>query len=439
MKDEGKRRWWVVVLIVTLFTLVGFGTVLFLGGWHWPVSKHKVTSGPALLLISIDGLGLDMLSPTATPNLLHLADQGVMAALRPAYPSTTFPNHFTMITGLRPARHGIVGNVFLDGARGVFRSREEKSVRDGGWLREGEPVWNAVEREGGKSAVIHYVGAGTVFNGVRPSYPVPFNSTRQPSEITDLIIKYTRKGGVGAPTLVIGYYSIVDRMSHRFGPDSPQAQDALQLVDNEVGRVIKHIEEMQNTNLVLVSDHGAVRVKEAIKLSEILPSEYRERLVFSTCSPVTYLYTRPQDRLPLYSLLLERLKSEFDGKLNVYIMETMPAEWRFAADNTRVPSILIQAELGYSVTCDSDGDGEEEGGQKQQGDHGYDPFKSKEMRAVFIGRGPRLKSDTLSYSKGKLGVADTVDVYRVMAGILELPMRGDLDSGIGLSQMVLTI
>lgn len=440
-----KKKWWITLLSILCFATLGFVSVFAFSGWQWPRGKHSVTQGPTAVFISIDGLRHDMLSARLTPNLFKLANEGIMVPLRPAYPSTTFPNHFTMITGLLPASHGIIGNTFYDHKLGVYRSKDNNSDDNndnlahynGGWLQRGEPIWCAVEREGGRTAVVHYVGAGTRFNGIKPTYSIPFKRNTKQAEITDKLLSLIRKNGTNAPNLVVGYYSIVDKMSHKYGPDSREEEDALQQVDLEIGRLVSHIDGFKHTNLIIVSDHGAAKINTVIKLSELLPQNSRDKLIFSTCSPVTYLYCRPQDRHLLYKTINDTIMEHYEGKLKAYLIENVPKRWKFR-DNDRLPSILIQANLGVTIRCD-DTITTDSNEDNLGGDHGFDPFEYKQMWSLFIAQGPRFKQDTLSalQSRHTDDPAGTVDVYRVLANVLEVPLReGKTDSTPRLSNMV---
>lgn len=431
--EKGKRKkWWVVLVLILSFTLLGIITVFAFSGWHLPHGKHTVVDGPLLVFISIDGLRHDMLSEANTPNLYKVAQQGIMVPMRPAYPSTTFPNHFTMITGLLPAHHGIIGNIFYDSELGVYKSKDAKSQLDARWLQKGEPVWCGVEREGGRTAVVHYVGAGTVFNGLKPTYPFPFERHIEQHNITDKLLPMIRRTGRDAPNLVVGYYSLVDKMNHRHGPDSLEEIYALQTVDKEIGRIVAHIENMKKTNLVIVSDHGAAKLTNAVKLSELLP-DYDKLVIFATCSPVTYIYTRPQDRDRIFKTIQSAIKDSYSDQFTVYTTDTIPKLWRFSG-NRRLPSILIQSTLGNTIMCDTVDNTADEDLFHLGGDHGYDPYRYKEMWSCFIAKGPRFKQSTGKMVQDPPG---TVDVYRVLAGLLELPVGPDTDSTPHLSNLVL--
>ena len=97
---------------------------------------------PLTVLISIDGFRADYLDRGVTPVLSALAAGGVRADMRPSFPSKTFPNHYALVTGLRPDRNGIVDNNMYDVAITPQKFTMSAAVAsDPRWWNEAEPIW----------------------------------------------------------------------------------------------------------------------------------------------------------------------------------------------------------------------------------------------------------------------------------------------------------
>ena len=447
--DRKTRKWYIVLFIIFVFAMLGVGTVLVFGGTHWPIGKHTAYTGPKLIVISIDGLRFDMVAYNTTPNLARMADEGIMSPLVPAYPSLTFPNHYSMMTGLLPNKHGIIGNRFADLSRGEsFDTRLDNCTSDASWLVHGEPIWTTLEREGGRAGIVHWVGAGCRFGGKRAKYAFPFRRHTHPEFVTDALIKLASiRGPKQTPNLLMAYYSLVDSTGHRYGPESVQVQRALGIIDKEIGRLRLFLsQKYPDTNLMVVSDHGFMTVKERIRLEDIWAG-YEDSTMKAVCSPVTFLYPKlGVDVSGIVKRLKRQIKRKHPGKIKVYTRESMPSEFDFTGLPGRIPKIILQAEPGIAIDCSANGDSanDSDSNMLPKGDHGYDP-KDPHMWAIFIAQGPAFMRDTLSLSKRintkikyTKGLPHTVDVYRVMANCLDLTVKSSLDSKARLENICFT-
>jgi predicted AlkP superfamily pyrophosphatase or phosphodiesterase len=213
-----------------------------------------------LILISLDGFRWDYadLHPGAAPTLRALRRDGVAArALTPVFPSNTFPNHYTIVTGLRPARHGIVNNIFFDPAHGMFfRYNTAASASDARWWG-GEPIWVTAIKQGKKSAVSFWVGSEAEIGGVRPTfwkrydYSIPFERR------LDEMMGWLALPPAERPAIVLFYFDETNAQGHRFGPDSPELVAAIKLCDERIAAMLARVRGAGlEPNLVVVSDHG---------------------------------------------------------------------------------------------------------------------------------------------------------------------------------------
>ena len=218
------------------------------------------TEEPALLLISIDGFRADYLSRGHAPVLEGLARRGVRAeAMRPSFPSLTFPNHYTLVTGLRPDRHGMVDNVMRDARRpGVTYSMSNRSeTNDRFWWDDGEPIWVTAEKAGVRTATLFWPGSESDIHGVRPTSWLTFDKSLSPERRVERLLEWMGRPKEQQARFMTLYFDDVDTAGHQFGPDSREVNAAIERVDSAIGQLIRGIEAMgRPVDLVIVSDHG---------------------------------------------------------------------------------------------------------------------------------------------------------------------------------------
>src|SRR5262245_49259522 len=213
-----------------------------------------------LILISLDGWRWDYDARAYTPNLRGFAARGVRAAgLIPSFPSKTFPNHYTLVTGLYPGHHGIVANSIRDPESGrTFTMNTREEVANPMWWG-GEPLWNTVRRAGGRSAAFFWPGSEAPIGGTHPDYWMPYNDRQPNEERVDQVLKWLDLPPGERPWLLTLYFNDVDSAGHLYGPNSPQVQSAVQKLDGMLGRLRRGLEDRRianDVNIVVTSDHG---------------------------------------------------------------------------------------------------------------------------------------------------------------------------------------
>jgi predicted AlkP superfamily pyrophosphatase or phosphodiesterase len=214
---------------------------------------------PLTVLISIDGFRPDYLDRGVTPALSALAVGGVRAAMRPSFPSKTYPNHYALITGLRPDRNGVVENAMLDAAiPGVtFKMDDRAAVSDRRWWSQATPLWVTAERAGIRTAPMFWPGSEAEIMGVRPSHWAPFNMAIPPDARTDQILAWLDEPPATRVRFATLYFDDVDTAGHHFGPVSPELNAAAAKVDAAVARLVAGLKARGiEANLVIVADHG---------------------------------------------------------------------------------------------------------------------------------------------------------------------------------------
>ena len=361
-----------------------------------------------LLLVSIDGFRADYLDRGKTPHLAALAAAGVRAdALRPSFPSLTFPNHYTLVTGLYPDHHGIVHNrIEGDGENDKFVYNDASTTADGRWWG-GEPIWVGAERQGLRSATMFWPGSDTAIAGVRPSYWKPFDRNVSPEERVDTVLGWLDLPPAQRPRFLTLYFEHVDRAGHDHGPSSPEVNNALAEIDAALGRLLDGLAARGLTdaiNLLVVSDHGLAAASNArVVVVDDVVNLKRVRAV--NYGVVAGFAPKPGQQAYAYKTLVKR-----HDHMRCWRRTQMPARFHYGS-NPRIPPIVCLADPGW-IIARSDWL-KEHADDSPRGEHGYDN-DLPEMRALFIASGPSFRRGT------RVPEFDNVDVYPLMAHLLHI-------------------
>ena len=233
-------------------------------------------STPILILVAFDGWRWDYLDTLDAPALAAMAARGVRAdGLIPVYSSLTFPNHYTLVTGLRPARHGIVSNTMLDPALpGRFSLSNTAVTSNPAWWG-GEPIWHTSTRQGLKSGTMFWPGSDVAIGGHFPTYWRQFEDALPPARRTDQVLEWLRLPEAERPSVLTVYYSDLDTAGHDSGPGSAAVRVAAARVDHELGRLVAGVETLglqARVHWVVVSDHGMAQLssERVIVLDDLL-------------------------------------------------------------------------------------------------------------------------------------------------------------------------
>jgi len=370
---------------------------------------------PPVLLVSIDAFRADFLDRGLTPNLARMAREGVRGAMTPSYPSLTFPNHYTLVTGLRPDRHGVVHNNMHDEALGDFRASNEKSAGDGRWWNGGVPLWVSLERAGLRTAAMFWPGTQAEIEGVRPTHWRAYDESVPADARVDQVLAWLAEPAATRPRFATLYFEAIDEAGHGFGPDSRQMDAALAAVDASIGRLRAGLARrglLDAVNIVVVSDHGLAEVApgHAVAIEDMVDAADVE--VRSTGQSLGFA-PRPGRTAAAEARLLGR-----HAHYACWRKEAMPARWRYGT-HPRVPPIVCQMDEGWDANFRAE---LAKRPAHARGSHGYDPALPS-MRAVFIARGPAFRTGV------QLPAFDNVDVYPLLArlaGVRPEPNDGDL-------------
>ena len=370
-----------------------------------------------LILVSIDGFRADYLDRGITPTLQRLAADGVRAeALKPAFPTLTFPNHYTLVTGLYPDHHGIVDNRMTDPRSGrKFVYKDDASIADPSWWG-GEPIWVTAEKHGIRSATMFWPGSNVAILGTRPTYWLPFDPSMLPQQRVERVLEWLDLPVASRPRFVTLYFEQVDHAGHHGGPDSDEVNLALRDIDAALARLIEGLRARKlaaDTNLVIVSDHGSA-------------STSPERLIF-----LDDLFDADVATVTLYGVLAciepgadreraERLVLAPHAHMRCWRKDDVPERLHYGT-NPRIPPLLCLADDGWIITSHERNTART---RFSLGEHGYDN-DDPNMRALFIADGPAFRQGIV------VPEFDNVDVYPLLAHLLGLePQPNDGDPGV---------
>lgn len=371
---------------------------------HGPNSPQQ-TSKHYVILVSLDGFRYDYAKKYRAEHLLDLGARGASApeGMLPAYPSITFPNHYTIVTGLYPEHHGIVANSFYDPERKeLYSYHDSKTVVDGTWYG-GTPLWVLAEQQGMRSACFFWVGSEADIQGVRPTYYLRFDTTFPNQKRVEQVLAWLKLPREQRPHMITLYFSDTDTAGHRFGPDSPQVEDAVHELDNEIGSLMDGINQSRlPVDLIVLADHGMATVEGApIQLDQFgLQKSYFAHVVGSNMYPRS-----DQDAQMAY----EALRGKSD-KFAVYRRANVPAYLHFDS-NPREGDPVVVATGPYLIEVSEDAATAE---HLPKGAHGYDATHMPEMKAIFFAAGPEIRAGI------KLAPFENVNVYPLIAKILGL-------------------
>jgi alkaline phosphatase D len=365
-----------------------------------------------VVLVSFDGFRWDYNQKYNTPNLNKLAHDGVKAdRMIPSFPTVTFPNHYTIATGLYPDHHSLINNSFPAADLGLFYRMGDRVAVENPAFYGGEPMWVTAEKQGVKAASFFWVGSEAAVGGIHPSYWKKYDDKVSYEERIDTVIKWLGYPKEKRPELVTLYFDEPDHSGHSFGPVSKETDKAVQRVDSIIGVLrakIATLPDAKRINLIVVSDHGmaAVSSEKYINIKSIVP----ERMISSVSggNPV-YLINSKDGKKDSILYLLNKTKG-----LKAWDKSQVPARLHYGT-NPRIPEIVVLADSAWSIGT------RPEGSTLRGGAHGYDNLNS-DMFAVFYAAGPSFRRN---YRFKEL---NNIDVYNLVCKLLKInPAKNDGD------------
>jgi predicted AlkP superfamily pyrophosphatase or phosphodiesterase len=346
--------------------------------------------GPApseqiLILVSFDGFRWDYPDRDVSPNLAALEARGVRAeGLIPAFPTKTFPNHYTMVTGLIPDHHGVIANTMWDPEfEGSFSMSNRAAVQDGRWWG-GEPVWVTAERTGLRTAPLFWPGNEAEIDGVSPSHWLPFDGAMPNADRVQWVLDLLDRPTEERPTFLTLYFDETDIVGHNHGPDSEEILDAIETVDSALGLLVHGLEDrglLEQTNIVVVSDHGMIATSQhrVMFLDDYVDLDIARPIDWT---PVLSLWPDESDLPVVYEAL-----HGAHPHVSVFLKDSIPARFEYGS-HPRVAPIVGIADDGWTISTRPYFERRPE--EADGGNHGFDQ-QATDMQGIFIAAGPAFR------------------------------------------------
>lgn len=373
-------------------------------------------SKPYVILISADGFRYDYLKKYNAEQVLNFAKKGVSAkAMIPSFPSITFPNHWSLITGLYPAHHGLIDNFFYDYQKKKFYAMSSKeNAEDGSWYG-GNPLWSLAEKQGMLSASMMWVGSASNAGAKRPTYYYPYHEKFSPNEKVDKVIDWLKLPENVRPHFITLYFPEVDSKGHHVGPESAETDTAVHLIDDAIGNLVKKVKDLglENVNFIFVADHGMIKVDGAnpLEIPEILLDKSRYDF-YNSQTLIRVVVKNPAEVKTVY----KELKKNKTDDYQVYLDKRFPRKLKFSNRDdryNRIGQILLVPNAPKIFL--------EKGKKTSVGKHGYNPYKVPEMKAVFVAFGPAFKQNK------EIGEFKNINIYPIVTDILGLKITEPID------------
>lgn len=359
-----------------------------------------------VVVLSMDGFRSDYNNKASTPTFDSIAQVGVKSGFRPCFPSSTFPNHYSMATGLYPDHHGLVANKFYDASLDKVYCKGDPDPRFFG----GEPIWNTARNQGVKSAVYFWVGSEYPINSQQPNIWKPYDKQTLFTSRADSVISWLSLPEPERPRLVMWYVEEPDGISHKATPDSPQTLRKVEQLDSMLSRFLSKARELDiyaDIDFIVVSDHGMATYtpERSVNLNDYLPID-SFKYVFAGVP--TLLYPNSGYTEKAYSIL------KTVPHVDVWRKDEIPAKFHYGT-NHRVPDLLVVPNIGTKIYFS------EHPSIDAGGDHGYDNY-TLQMEGIFYAFGPSFKEGY------QVEVMENINLYLILSRILGLkPAPGDGD------------
>ena len=409
-----KSRWWFALLILILAVTPGR-------------SFCDLPQQPStVILVSIDGFRHDYLENTTCPNLRSLAATGTRAQwLIPVFPTKTFPNHYSIATGMYVENHGVVANTMYDPEfDAMFTMRMRNEVSNARWWG-GEPIWVTAEKQGVISAPFFWPGSEAPIGGIRPSYYKAFDASMTEEQRVAQVLQWLDLPDQQRPRFITLYFDRLDNAGHDYGPVYADVDTAVGIIDHAIGQLIAGLTKrglFEKVMLLVVSDHGMAPIEKerTVYLDDYLSSGDSVRII--DWGIVVSLWPKPGTAERIH-----RAVKNAHPRMHVFIKDSIPDRWHYRM-NKRVAPIVLVADEGWVITSRG-----EQGYWRRRvkgGNHGYDN-QAHSMRALFIAHGPAFEAGRV------VEPFENIQIYNLLCSLLQIvPSPNDGDMRVAKSLMM---
>lgn len=390
---------------------------IFLFLFFLAVSVLKAQPQSYVLLISFDGFRWDYVHRNISPNISELSERGVSASsLRPVYPTKTFPNHISIITGMYPENHGIIANEFIDIENNEEYKMWDKSIAINNKWYKGEAFWETARKHGIITASYFWPSSALDDPDKCPDYFHFYEHNRPYADRITAVLNWFNLPYEERPHFVTLYFDLTDGVGHKFGPESEEINVAIAQLDTLVGllsKEFKKINLLDSINIIISSDHGMTEVStERLIIVDEMLNDYD--YLFSNFGPFMLIYAEEEETEKIYRIL----KKE-ENHFSVYKREDVPEYFHFSI-NDLIGDLVLIADVGWSLINHEQLERIKEHPYPSKGDHGYDNFHI-DMHGVFIAAGPSFKQNY------KTGTINNIDIYSLLCKIFNCTPAKNID------------
>ena len=390
-------------------------------------NSNVVEKKPYLILISLDGFRWDYVEKYNPPSLSAFIKNGVKSqSLIPSFPTKTFPNHYTIATGLYPDKHGIIGNIFYDYKKDtLFNKRNPKMAEDGSFYG-GSPIWVEANKADIITASYFFVGTEAAIQGIRPTYYYKFDNSIKNEERVNQTINWLNLEEKSRPHLITLYFGDMDNVGHQYGTnDDDKMKTALLELDKNLGDLFKGVSETElPVNIIIVSDHGMGNQST----HKIIPIDSIENDdLFMTIENGTIVNIHPKKGVEI-DVVLHYLRQK-ENNFKAYKTENTPG-FEYIPTNKNWGAIQLIPDYGYHFWNQRRKDALIKEDVTTFGVHGYDS-KYKEMHGIFYANGPAFKNEY------EISSIKNIHIYPLMCEILGLKIPESIDGDINEIKSVL--
>ena len=367
---------------------------------------------PYTVIVSLDGFRWDYPEMYDTPFFDTMAKDGASAIMRPSFPSKTFPNHYTLATGLVPDHHGIIANSFVDRKQGKYYSLSSREARNDTTFYGGEPIWVTAKKQGVKVGTVYWVGSDVPSKTGMPNYWCDYNvkPLLTDSQRIDKVISLLKKPEAERPRLVMAYFEEPDGVGHRYSPYSKTTRAKIESLDSLMHVLSIRLSALpfaDKINLIVTSDHGMTPISpdRIVPVKKYLKDEWIEKVdgnlpgqIYCKAGCVDSVYNALKD-VP---------------HLRAWRRSEIPAYLQYGT-NSRIGDVVALPDPGWLFTDNNN--------FKPGGTHGFDPYIS-DMHVMFRAIGPDFKKGYHKADKFQ-----NTNVYALLAhllGITPAPNDGDI-------------
>jgi len=378
-------------------------------------SQHKTNY---TVIVSLDAFRWDLPDMYSMPFIDSMASAGVKARMEPSFPASTFPNHYTLATGLVPDHNGIVNNNFWNPKTQHSYSLRDSASRYSPDYYLGEPVWATAQSQGEKAGVIYWVGSDIPIGGVFPTYYR--NWDEDPhwdfSQRVDEAVRLLSLPAEERPRLLMVYFDEPDHTEHIYGPVSDEASAMATHMDSLVHSLYLRLKALPEVgdklNFIVTGDHGMTEVspERFVCIKDYIEERW---IVRASGSTPTSLWAAPGCADTLYNALkdVEHVRVWKHGEVPEYLNY---------GTSDRLGDVIVCPDLGWQFNWKP---------SRNKGAHGFD-CKEEDMLVAFRAIGPDFKrAYEAPFTKGDPSAFHNVDIYPLLChllGVKPAPVDGDL-------------